>query len=268
MVNRVNADTRPEKVVGLISKKLDFRTNLIESFTVSTDSVVATARFKLGKDAKSYQVDWGDHQYSSGHIRLNQVSHNGLSGVSEDGSLTLTHVYAEPEVKAAFSMLIVLKVRSSSGDLDFMPVEVTVVPRYKVIHTPINLFRNENSEFFIPAGDDDEYYITLNSLTPGHVFNQKWEFTYDFLAGGDWGPLGGSGLSHELVPGESFEYRFEVQELDPLWNDNLFSSRITVDLAEPTGKISYDRYYVSVFYHKYIGLIRPMPPYDGPVIGE
>jgi hypothetical protein len=248
---------------SLAAHALTSSSGLIESFSITTDSVVATARFKLRKEVRHFQIDWGDDQFSSGSNRLR---HHGLSNTSDDGALILTHVYEEPDNRAAFEKYILLKAWDKNGNLDFSYEQVSIVPRYWVIHNPIYFYPNSFNDF--PAFENDEYLITMHSLTPELTFHKQWKCEWGRFRSTGHVKMEGSRLSHELVLGESFLYHLDIKEMDPVFDDDIFSTRIRVDVTSPTGKIVYDRKLSLVYFHRSVILLAPLPPTDSRPIGE
>ena len=202
----------------------------IESFSVSTDSVVATATLRYNGDPSAATVLWGDGTSTS----LCPAGQEGPlhSGCMPDpfdsggaaGTLVVKHRYAAPANGAPFTVAITGKLGGES-----QTVAVGVTPRYKVTVTDMHF--SPLSHCDTAAEEETEWKVSRA------VFDQngslivplrQWTFEH-FVTNptvvGDWLPqfeeLPGSDFSVELKASDHPTLGLHTIELDPVVDDGL-----------------------------------------------
>lgn len=232
---------------------------LYTKFEVSADSLVATARIQLKNNKSVFTVDWGDGEISRGFSHRRSIIHNGISDSSVDGEFTLIHVYTEPEDKKAFERFVILKV-SSDGIQDLALKILTVVPRYRVT---AHSFDFQPQQFEDMIGElSDEWEINLLPLdSDDREESKRWEFSFpgSRVSPMPYYRLEGVVLQHELAEEDVKPYKLEFLEIDPFFDDHLFSTSITLTAHDATERIHLGNDHVNLRYTKLVTLIVPLP---------
>jgi len=206
----------------------------LESFSVSTDSVVATATLHYNGDPGAATVLWGDGT-STSRCPAGQEGpvHSGCLPTPFDsgavaGTLVFKHRYTAPANGAPFTVAITGKLGAES-----QTIAIGVTPRYKVTVSDIEF--SPLSHCDTAAESETEWKVTravfLNGTTV--VPDREWNFDH-FLTNpkavlGDFVPpdwalpqfevLPGSGFSVELKASDHLDLTVPIRELDPLADD-------------------------------------------------
>jgi hypothetical protein len=240
------------------------------AFEVSSDSVVATARIRFKKDRIFFRLDWGDDHISSGIHLENRLQHTGISQNTPEGEIILTHVYEVSEDKKPFDKLITLRMKASNGEQDVAIRSITLKPRYKVVAHSFHFQPKDFEDSFVER--NDSWVINLISLQPMDqgTNNKQWRFGFGSTWVGDrpFYQLAGATLSHEVVAGQKFQYKLEFLEIDPIFNDHLFSTRIVLSPHDTTERVILGNKNVNLYYTRLVNLIIPLPRYDGLVVSN
>jgi hypothetical protein len=235
-------------------------TSLYTIFTVTTDSVVATAKIKVKPGVKYFAVEWGDNHRSI--ISTTGISHNGFHIRQEDGSYELKHVYEAPENRKAFNRTVVLKMWDAGNNDDFAVNVITVTPVYRVTNYSIYFHPKRFEDVFFEHSFDLVVKLISHNAIP--AINKRWEYNFGaFLENGSV-KLDGSIISHDLTQEESREYNLEIIEPDPLFNDHIFSTNIILNGDDESGVVAYNTDAISLQFDKVVKLLIPLPQNDLP----
>jgi hypothetical protein len=201
----------------------------IESFSVSTDSVVATATLRYNGDPSAATVLWGDGT-STSRCPTGQVSsvHPGcIDGGGAAGTLVFKHRYAAPANGAPFTVAITGKLGADS-----QTVAIGVTPRYKVTVYDIEFSPLNHCDSSFEEETEWKVGRSVHENGTDVVPSREWNFdllTNPAIILGDWSlpdfkALPGSGFSVELKASDHPELKLSATELDPVLNDVLFDT--------------------------------------------
>jgi hypothetical protein len=174
----------------------------VRSFSVVTDSVLATATVEYDGTPPSLIVYWGDNTVTE----LTPPPAN---------QVVVQHVYAAPADGAEFSVVVSATVRGET-DSRF----VTIAPRYRITQHEASFANDENCEHW--PDDYSEWDITQSVVvSPGSpAVSNAWyqERLMDHLH--YFEPLPGSEVVAEREAGQTLAIHYEVRENDePGWSD-------------------------------------------------
>ena len=214
----------------------------IESFSVSTDSVVATATLRYNGDPSAATVLWGDGT-SSSRCPAGQEGpiHSGCMpdpfGTGDPaGTIVLKHRYAAPANGAPFTVAITGKLGGES-----QTVAVGVTARYTVTVTDMHF--SPLSHCDTVAEQETEWQVSRTVFQNGTVIVPRRQWTFEHFVTnptvvGDWLPqfeeLPGSDFSVELKASDHATLGFHTLELDLVADDflaNLFLDLYPLDGA-------------------------------------
>jgi hypothetical protein len=195
----------------------------LDDFTVTTDSVVATAKVRYSGTARRVTVRWGDGTESRKRPTI-----PGLPTGPED---TFQHVYAAPVNGYPFTQFVTASVESLTGAVDVEILSITITPRYEVIQytarfRPLSncdsLLFQSTAEFVITqyvAGIVHKTWTfddPLASITPSPVFRR----------------LDGSTFRREfLATDAAFSVQYNVDETDPGEDHDLGAAWTPISIA-------------------------------------
>jgi hypothetical protein len=170
-------------IVSLTPKdKPDFRALILE-FSITTDSVVATATIRTDSIVRRIVVDWGDGKTDV----VNTVpGHHVPVGPPQEplppGTYRVHHAYAEPEDRKPFDFFVVARVEDAEG-VDLRIRKVTLTPRYRVtnfrtsvtLESPCDSIFESSNEFdvtlFVDSAPVKQWrWEPSNNLFPGPLF--------------------------------------------------------------------------------------------------
>jgi hypothetical protein len=174
----------------------------VRSFTVQTNSVVATATVQYNGTPPSLIVYWGDNTVTE------------LTPPPPD-QVVLRHVYAAPANGAAFNVVVNATVRGET-DSRF----VTIKPRYRITQHEASFANEDNCEGW-PDQTSEWNIQQWAAVTPGTPAEGK--YWYQERAMNDlnhFEPLPGSEVSAEREAGAPLNILYDVYENDePGTND-------------------------------------------------
>jgi hypothetical protein len=112
--------------------------NLI-NFSVTTDSVVATATVVTSRSSTKIEIDWGDGQTDAQRLTPGLLFEEPLAILEQGdtlpkGTYQFSHVYDVSEDGKPFDNIVQATVDNGDGPIDFRFREITLTPRYKVYH--------------------------------------------------------------------------------------------------------------------------------------
>jgi hypothetical protein len=201
----------------------------IESFSVSTDSVVATATLHYNGDPSTATVLWGDGT-STSRCPPGQEGpiHSGCMpdpfGTGDPaGTIVFKHRYAAPANGAPFTVAITGKLGGES-----QTVAIGVTPRYKVTVSDIEFSPLDHCD--TPVEQETEWQVSRavfaqngSAIVPRREWNLDHFVSNPLEAHIGWLPqfvvLPGSGFSVELKASDHPDLGLFAAELDPVLDD-------------------------------------------------
>ena len=209
----------------------------IESFSVSTDSVVATATLRYNGDPSAATVLWGDGTSTSrcaagqeGPVHSGCMP-NPLDTGSAAGTLVFKHRYTAPANGAPFTVAITGKLGAES-----QTVAIGVTPRYKVTVSDIEF--SPLSHCDTAADAYTEWKVSRGVLHGTAIVpSREWRFervTNPRVVVGDWAlpqyeALPGSGFSVELKASDYPDLGLSTTELDAVVDDKLLTRSLSLN---------------------------------------
>ena len=196
------------------------RASLVQGFTVTADSVVATATVRYGGSG-IVSVRWGDNTRSTFDPSRPQV--NDSNTTASPGMVVFKHEYATAD-GSQFTMIATASVESG-GNIDFDSRQVVVTPRFLV---------SQYQAFFTPLNHCDtsvEEYSEwrIEQKLNGSVVRTWWQdrdtgvgFPGAEIGGvsPDFRALEGSLIHREMVMADApLVVGYEVTELDEVFDD-------------------------------------------------
>ena len=209
----------------------------IEDFSVSTDSVVATATLRYNGDPSAATVLWGDGTSTSrcpagqeGPIHSGCMPDPFGSG-DPAGTIVLKHRYTAPANGAPFTVAITAKLGAES-----QTVAIGVTPRYKVTVSDIEFSPLNHCDTEFEEGTEWEVSrgVYDNNGTVIVVPSREWNFDRVTYRVGDpslpvFKVLPGSGFSVELKASDHPDLVLRATELDPVVDDVLKSDSLDIN---------------------------------------
>ena len=195
----------------------------IEEFSVTSDSVVATARIVVSAATRRIEVDWGDETSDVIRVRPGSVDlpAPGTDPLPE-GTYELEHEYALSEDGRAFDHFVVARTDDADGGFDIKIRQITLRPRFKIVHYPMSVRLADNCDPFYNASVRIDVVQTIDGdLTNVYV----WEPSNTFFSPALFFLLENSGTSFEVeVPpfGQASETKlvaFDFTEKDDFTAD-------------------------------------------------
>jgi len=206
----------------------------IESFSVSADSVVATATLRYNGDSGAATVLWGDGTSTSlcpagqeGPLHSGCMPNPFDSG-SAAGTLVFKHRYAAPANGAPFTVVITGKLGGESQS-----IAIGVTPRYKVTVSDIEFSPLEHCD--TAAEEETEWKVGRTVQDQNGTFIVPFrEWTFDHFVTNPrvvvqpWSlpqfvVLPGSGFSVELKASDHPDIVITATELDLSVDDQLIA---------------------------------------------
>jgi hypothetical protein len=188
----------------------------LSGFTLTTDSVVATAVVSYTGTPGTVTVRWGDNTSSS------------VSGAQVPaGSVTFVHGYTAPMDGSAFTEVV-----TAQTDTDTDTRVVLVQPRFRVTQFQATFRPLEHCDSF--AETYTEWRVQSSMTTNGQTSNAKtWRKdlqTNNTILPGPSIPLTGSETSVDLTMADPPPYlMYSSTELDPIWDDAGAGGLISLD---------------------------------------
>jgi hypothetical protein len=209
----------------------------IEDFSVSTDSVVATATLRYNGDPSAATVLWGDGT-STSRCPAGQEGpiHSGcmpdpLDSGDPAGTIVLKHRYTAPANGAPFTVAITAKLGAES-----QTVAIGLTPRYKVTVSDIEFSPLNHCDTEFEDGTEWEVSRAVydNNGTVIVVPSREWNFDRVTYRVGDpslpvFKVLPDSGFSVELKASDHPELVLRATELDPVIDDELVRQHLDIN---------------------------------------
>jgi hypothetical protein len=183
--------------------------NLI-NFSVTTDSVVATATVVTSRSSTKIEIDWGDGQTDAQRLTPGLLFEEPLAILEQGdtlpkGTYQFSHVYDVSEDGKPFDNIVQVVVDNGDDPIDFNFREITLTPRYKVSHYQAIIWLEDRFDDN-DLGDFDIYqYISYRPIG-GEYENTVRAWTWN--PGGD---LFGYSLGVRL-PGSQLEREMTMED--------------------------------------------------------
>ena len=130
----------------------------IRDFSVTSNSVVATATIRTDGIMRRIVVDWGDGKTDILNARPGgHVANFPPQEPLPPGTYRFHHAYAEPEDRKPFDFFVVVRVEDATGP-DFRGQKVTMTPRYRVTNFRTSLILEDQCDSVFEA--TNEFDIT------------------------------------------------------------------------------------------------------------
>jgi hypothetical protein len=221
----------------------------LESLSVTTDSVVATATIRYTGDPSTATVQWGDGTSSTrcpagepGPVHSGCFAKPWTAG-DPPGTIVLQHVYAAPANGAGFTVAVTAQLAGESTT-----VAVGVTPRYRVTQGTVSFSPLNHCDSIAEANTEWHISRGVTDRGPGAPdFHQEWDFDRTTLGGlsepvvqlPEFLALPGSAFSLELTATDFPRVVYFTVEIDPVFDQ--FISPITVDLNPLLGSRSFSQ---------------------------
>jgi hypothetical protein len=220
----------------------------IESFSVSADSVVATATLHYNGDPSAATVLWGDGTSTSrcpageeGPIHSGCMP-NPFDTGDPAGIIVLKHRYAAPANGATFTVAITAKLGAES-----QTVAIGVTPRYKVTVSDIEFSPLDHCD--TPVEQETEWQVSRavfdqngSAIVPRREWNFEHFVTNPLEAHIGWLPqfvvMPGSGFSVQLKASDHPELALFATELDPVLDDVMQQRYLDLNPLDGTRSVS------------------------------
>jgi hypothetical protein len=190
--------TRPRPTTTTVPRTL-------ESLTVTTDSVVATASVRFSGSPGAVTINWDDGTTESRNPN-EPPGPRPTPNPDPPGTITFRHTYTPPVAGEAFAAAVTAQIGGESKTVAFI-----VTPRYRV---DLDTARFRELSFC-----DSDWEIWSEWTVERHVPpapDQTWEF--EGVGNIVW-PLDGSALSLEMAAGERKWVDYRITERDPIDDD-------------------------------------------------
>jgi hypothetical protein len=203
-----------------VSLQPKVKTNIqahILDFSVTTDSVVATATIRTDATTRRIVVDWGDGK--TDFLNARPGVHLPGSRPQEPlppGTFRFHHAYAEPEDKKPFDFFVLVRVEDANGP-DFRIRKITLTPRYRVTNFRTSVRLEDQCDSIFESSNE----FDITQLIDGVPVRQwRWEPSNNFFPSPSF-RLEGSLVSRELTLADPFvNVTLELIEDDPLFDDH------------------------------------------------
>lgn len=200
----------------------------IVDFSVTTDSVVATATIVTDDATQRFKVLWGDGDedvinHQPGSLVSDFPAHN--EDPLPEGTYKLYHVYDDFESYESNAFSVVLQVDDVNGSFNFEFRNIIITPRYRVTNYPLS-FRMGN--WCDPAWEDASEFKIKQVIHDGSGNNVENTWKVDVPQDFNIGPsssfrLDGSDWSRErTVQDGSVLVALKFWEIDPLFDDFVY----------------------------------------------
>ncbi|CAN5798258.1 hypothetical protein BH23ACT12_BH23ACT12_15410 [soil metagenome] len=212
--------------------------DLVQGFTVATNSVVATATVKYSGTG-IVTVRWGDGTRTTYDPRFPQMYNSGVTVSS--GTVVMKHEYAEGSGHQ-YTQIATVSVESN-GASDFESRQVVVTPRYLV---------NQYGAFWSPLNHCDTDVETYTEWSINQrvddLLTRNWRedrntgldtFPGAEIFSVDFRRLEGSQVTREMTMGQApVAVRYDVTELDEYFNDQAGSRTLELHPSMTAGPVS------------------------------
>jgi hypothetical protein len=178
----------------------------LDSFVVTTSSVMGTATLNYSKLPAEITVRWGDNTFTT--LTAGQIP---------GGSVTLTHEYTLPADFGAVTEVVTGQVDNDSDSRI-----VTVTPRFSVSQSEARLTPLDHCD---PSYESETEFKVSQTLSDGHSTTTKnWSDehvrTGNAILPGPFVAMRGSGFTRELTMAEAGAYvSYESYEMDTFTDD-------------------------------------------------
>jgi hypothetical protein len=189
----------------------------LTSFTVTTDSVVATANVQYSGSASLVTVRWGDNTSSSWNPNSPVVT----LPQQTPGNLVFKHEYAIPTPDSAPFTRIATVSLDHNGTTDTDSRVLTVTPRFQVTQYQAYFSYVDHCDSFAESYSEWKIVQSMD----GHDV-QSWRqdrlTNNGIIPARDFQVLAGSQVSRQLTMAsdQHFYVNYHVTELDPIWDDD------------------------------------------------
>jgi hypothetical protein len=143
----------------------------LESFSVTTDSVVATANLVFNESHEIIRIWWGDEgendQPETIDLRKERLV---LDNPASANSLRLQHAYDVDSLRK----IILVQTQDSQGKISWDTAVITLEPRYKFIIYPVKLEINSHLDTIFESDSELEVYMKVihNDQT---ILDEQWK---------------------------------------------------------------------------------------------
>lgn len=203
-----------------VSVRPKVKTNIqahILDFSVTTDSVVATATIRTDGTMRQILVDWGDGK--TDFLSSRPGVHLPGSGPREPlppGTFRFHHAYAEPEDRKPFDFFVLVRVEDANGP-DFRIRKITLTPRYRVTNFRTSVRLEDQCDSIFESSNE----FDITQLIDGVPVNQwRWEPSNNLFPS-PFFRLEGSLVSRELTLADPFvNVTLELIERDQFFDEH------------------------------------------------
>ena len=230
-----------QPAISVKPKEQRYSIERIESFLITTDSVVAKATVVTSGETRSLEIDWGDGELDT--LNLNDL--NRVAAVSPipnpdplpPNTYEFYHQYAvsyidvrEQLFPKAEEYLVTLFARESNGEFDFKAKPITIRPKYKINFYGLTVGNKNQCD----GGGSNEFSTT--QTVGGEVRNQwDWTSSNDFLFT----------IPTHYLDGSQLALVFEVTEISGSPQPNIDAVKFSFTEEDrwysETGSVSYPK---------------------------
>ncbi len=236
-----------QNIINLKAVAVAPATDLIDNFSISADSVVATAEVKVKNGVTLFRLDWGDGHVSRINLKSSVVVHYGSTTVLEDGTYSLQHAYDVSDDGLQFQKVAMVTAQGPNNRSENRILSVAIRPKYQVWFSDVMIRLVDNAD--ISSFEIDTVWEIVQHRTrilhiPQSTYEDigeplKWNFK---LSQGSlpsaWHRLEGSRKSHNIFKNESMYSSFHLVENDFYFDDvydviiNLYGGLVYDDEAQ------------------------------------
>jgi hypothetical protein len=186
-------------------------------FSITTDSVVATATVTPSEPMRKIFIAWGDGETSTLNWRPGiptspaTVVGDG-NGDLPAGTYRLIHRYPEPEDRMPVEYFAILRVNDQDGGEEVDIARVVITPRYRVTNYQTRVRLTNPCDL---GGGECEFYID-QYFDDVWINHWHWEPSNNFFGDSQYFVLENSQVSRELTVTDTPVYVvFNLTEVDP-----------------------------------------------------
>lgn len=192
----------------------------LAEFSVTSDSVVATAQLVYEDGHEFVSIAWGDGTTSDIDLRRERLA---IDPDLPPNTLRLQHVYS-PDYKAGQSLVVAIT-RDRQGRKSLDADVVRIRPRYRFVHYPLVIEFNDHLDTALETHSEVDIFVTMKR-DEEKILSRHWhvqEHTSGGLTGDvpAWPPrhfLKDSFFSFEMDPSKgAILYDLEIYEDDGGW---------------------------------------------------
>ncbi len=208
-------------------------TDLIENFSISADSVVATAEVKVKNGVTHFRLDWGDGHVSRINLISSVVVHYGSTTMLADGTYSLQHAYNVSDDGLQFQIASMLIAYGPDNRSEYRITSLAIRPKYQVWFSDILVRMVEDAEPYYESVN--EWEITQSSTGIIHtsapyseVIGERLKWTFEIsqdILPSAWYKLEGSRKTHAIFKNERMSSVIAMSEID-FHDDDYFVTSI------------------------------------------